>query len=72
MQDQDDSCDSDEMSANLFLDSTTRSMKLEIVGSAAFILTLLLDGSETSVMTKLWTEAKFDQLVKHGFGEMGE
>jgi hypothetical protein len=62
----------DEMSANLMLDPENRVWKLEIMGSAAFILHFMLDSTEASLTGKLWDEAKFDRLIKYDLGELDE
>ena len=55
------------LAANLMLDADTRMWKLELQGPAAMILFFLLDNSESSITSKLWTEAKFDQLMDFDF-----
>jgi hypothetical protein len=62
----------DEMSANLLLDPDSRIWKLEVVGSAAFILHFMLDNNETGLTHKLWDEAKFDRLIRYDLGELDE
>ena len=61
-----------EMSANLLLDPDNRIWKLEVVGSAAFILHFMLDNNETGLTHKLWDEAKFDRLIRYDLGELNE
>jgi hypothetical protein len=58
------------LAANLMLDADTRIWKLELQGPAAMILFFLLDHSESSITNKLWTEAKFDQMMKYDLGEL--
>ena len=58
------------LAANLMLDADTRMWKLELQGPAAMILFFLLDNSESSITSKLWTEAKFDQLMDFDLGEL--
>ena len=60
----------DNISANLMLDPETRIWKLELQGPAAMILFFILDHSDTSITNKLWTEAKFDQMMKYDLGEL--
>jgi hypothetical protein len=62
----------DQMSANLLLDPDSRIWKLEVVGSAAFILHFMLDNHETGLTHKLWDEAKFDRLIRYDLGELDE
>ena len=63
---------SDEMSANLMLDPENRLWKLEVMGSAAFILHFMLDSTDTGLTGKLWDEAKFDRLIKYDLGELND
>ena len=60
------------LAANLMLDADTRIWKLELQGPAAMILFFLLDHSESSITNKLWTEAKFDQMMKFDLGELND
>jgi len=60
------------LAANLMLDAETRIWKLELQGPAAMILFFLLDHSESSITNKLWTEAKFDQMMKYDLGELND
>ncbi len=60
------------IAANLMLDPETRIWKLELQGSAAMILFFILDHSDTSITNKLWTEAKFDQMMKYDLGELND
>ncbi len=60
------------LAANLMLDPETRLWKLELQGPAAMILFFLLDHSESSITNKLWTEAKFDQMMKFDLGELND
>ncbi len=60
------------LAANLMLDAETRIWKLELQGPAAMILFFLLDHSESSITNKLWTEAKFDQMMKFDLGELND
>ncbi len=60
----------DSIAANLMLDPETRVWKLELQGPAAMILFFILDHSDTSITNKLWTEAKFDQMMKYDLGEL--
>jgi len=60
------------LAANLMLDADTRIWKLELQGPAAMILFFLLDHSESSITNKLWTEAKFDQMMKYDLGELND
>jgi hypothetical protein len=62
----------DNISANLMLDPETRIWKLELQGPAAMILFFILDHSDTSITNKLWTEAKFDQMMKYDLGELND
>ncbi len=58
------------LAANLMLDPETRMWRLELQGPAAMILFFLLDHSESSITKKLWTEAKFDQMMQFDMGEL--
>jgi hypothetical protein len=60
------------LAANLMLDADTRMWKLELQGPAAMILFFLLDHSESGITNKLWTEAKFDQMMKFDLGELND
>ena len=60
------------LAANLMLDADTRLWKLELQGPASMILFFLLDHSESSITNKLWTEAKFDQMIKYDLGELND
>jgi hypothetical protein len=60
------------LAANLMLDADTRIWKLELQGPAAMILFFILDHSESSITNKLWTEAKFDQMMKFDLGELND
>ena len=60
------------LAANLMLDADTRIWKLELQGPAAMILFFILDHSDTSITNKLWTEAKFDQMMKYDLGELND
>ena len=62
----------DNICANLMLDPETRVWKLELQGPAAMILFFILDHSDTSITNKLWTEAKFDQMMKYDLGELND
>ena len=62
----------DNICANLMLDPETRIWKLELQGPAAMILFFILDHSDTSITNKLWTEAKFDQMMKYDLGELND
>ena len=62
----------DSIAANLMLDPETRIWKLEFQGPAAMILFFILDHSDTSITNKLWTEAKFDQMMKYDLGELND
>tara|TARA_Y100001951_G_C11215511_1_gene225547 strand:+ start:284 stop:508 length:225 start_codon:yes stop_codon:yes gene_type:complete len=64
--------DINEMSANLLLDPESRMWKLEVIGSAAFILHFMLDNNESGLTHKLWDEAKFDRLIRYDLGELNE
>ena len=58
--------------ANLMLDPESRTWKLEIVGSASFLLHFMLDTGENGLTKKLWDEAKFDRLIRYDLGELNE
>ena len=58
--------------ANLFLDNETRYWRLELQGPAAMLLFFLLDHTESGIVHKLWSEAKFDRLIKFDLGELNE
>ena len=58
--------------ANLFLDNETRYWRLELQGPAAMLLFFLLDHTENGIVHKLWSEAKFDRLIKFDLGELNE
>jgi len=58
--------------ANLMLDPASRTWKLEVIGSASFILHFMLDNGDNSLTKKLWDEAKFDQLITYDLGELNE
>jgi len=58
------------LEANLFLDNDTRMWRLELQGPAFVLLAFLLDASEHGIAEKLWTEAKFDRLVKYDLSEL--
>ena len=62
----------DSIEASLMLDPETRIWKLELRGPAAMILFFMLDHSDTSITNKLWTEAKFDQMMKYDLGELND
>ena len=62
----------DSITANLMLDPETRVWKLELQGPADMILFFILDHSDTSITNKLWTEAKFDQMMKYDLGELND
>ena len=62
----------EELEANLFLDNDTRLWRLELQGPAFVLLAFLLDSSEYGIAEKLWTEAKFDRLVKYDLGELDD
>ena len=62
----------DEIEANLFLDNETRMWKLELQGPAFVLLAFLFDSSTHGIAEKLWTEAKFDRLVKYDLGELDD
>jgi hypothetical protein len=64
--------DSEDMSANLLLDPDSRTWKLEIIGSASFILHFMLDSNEHGLTNKLWDEAKFDRLIRYDLGELND
>jgi hypothetical protein len=68
----DDDFDSQELEANLFLDTDTRMWRLELQGPAFVVLAFLLDASDHGIAEKLWTEAKFDRLVKYDLGELND
>ena len=58
------------LAASLSLDQESRTWKLEIIGPAAMLLHFMLDNTESSITHKLWTEAKFDQLIEFDLGEI--
>jgi|TARA_Y100001949_G_C15750452_1_gene227641 hypothetical protein len=58
--------------ANLYLDNETRYWRLELQGPAAMLLFFLLDHTESGIVHKLWSEAKFDRLIKFDLGELNE
>lgn len=58
--------------ANLMLDPASRTWKLEIVGTASFLLHFMLDTGENGLTKKLWDEAKFDRLITYDLGELNE
>jgi len=58
--------------ANLMLDPESRIWRLEIEGSASFLLHFMLDVSENGLTKKLWDEAKFDRLITYDLGELNE
>ncbi len=62
----------DSIEASLMLDPETRIWKLELRGPDAMILFFMLDHSDTSITNKLWTEAKFDQMMKYDLGELND
>ena len=72
MDDDNEDYDNNEMSANLLLDPESRMWKLEVIGSAAFILHFMLDNNESGLTHKLWDEAKFDRLIRYDLGELNE
>ena len=62
----------EELEANLFLDNDTRMWRLELQGPAFVILSFLLDATKHGIAEKLWTEAKFDRLIKYDLGELDD
>jgi len=56
--------------ANLFLDQETRMWRLELQGPAAMLLFFLLDHTDNGIINKLWSEAKFDRLLRYDLGEL--
>ena len=58
--------------ANLMLDPESRTWKLEIIGSASFLLHFMLDTGENGLTKKLCDEAKFDRLITYDLGELNE
>ena len=49
----------------LDLDPETRVWELRARGTAAMLMFLLMDVTDTSLMSKLMEEAKFDQVMKN-------
>lgn len=62
----------EELEANLYLDGSTRMWRLELQGPAFVMLAFLLDSTSNGIAEKLWTEAKFDRLVKYDLGELDD
>ncbi len=61
-----------DLEANLYLDGDTRTWRLELQGPAFVLLAFMLDATENGITDKLWTEAKFDRLLKYDLAELAD